>query len=137
MKINVRLPRSVAPEVSSVVRNRSSPGGKELSDVLNRIPFSAPSGRNFYLRKAGEEAEGRSVERIPDELKRLLEELQKRFDLFNTQLRIEIDRELDIPVVKIINKETNEVVRQIPPEYLLKIMKNIDQMLGLLVNERI
>ncbi|RUM88968.1 MAG: hypothetical protein DSZ24_02350 [Thermodesulfatator sp.] len=77
--------------------------------------------------------------RQPDseELKRILEELQRRLDLFNKQLKIEIDRELDIPVVKIVDKETNEVIRQIPPEYLLKLMKNIDQMLGLLVNERV
>jgi len=73
----------------------------------------------------------------PQELKKLVEDLQKKFDLFSKYLKIEIDHDLDIPVVKIIDKQTNQVVRQIPPEYLLKLMKNIDQMLGILVNQKV
>ena len=39
-------------------------------------------------------------------------------------------------VLEIIEKETNRVIRQIPPEYLLELMKRIDLMLGVLLNER-
>ncbi len=69
------------------------------------------------------------------EIKRLMEEIKRKFDMLNKYLRIEIDTELEIPVAKIIERDTNRVIRQIPPEYLLELMKKIDQMLGILLNK--
>ncbi|MFN3975818.1 MAG: flagellar protein FlaG [Aquificaceae bacterium] len=69
------------------------------------------------------------------ELQRLMEEIRRKFDMLNKYLRIDIDTELEIPVAKIIEKDTNRVIRQIPPEYLLDLMKKIDQMLGILLNK--
>ena len=37
-------------------------------------------------------------------------------------------------VVKVIDRETNEVIRQIPPEELLELTKNLQEMQGNLVN---
>lgn len=58
-------------------------------------------------------------------------------DYLNKYLKIEIDQDLEIPVVKIIERDTNRIIRQIPPEYLLELMKRIDEMLGVLLNERV
>ena len=43
--------------------------------------------------------------------------------------------ELEIPVAKIIERDTNRVIRQITPEYLLEQMKKIAQMLGILLTK--
>lgn len=69
-------------------------------------------------------------------IQKILEEIRRKLDYLNKYLKIEIDDQLEIPVVKIIEKETNKVIRQIPPEYLLELMKRIDLMLGVLLNER-
>mgnify|MGYP001773509876 FL=1 len=69
------------------------------------------------------------------ELQKLMEEIKRKFDMLSKYLRIDIDSELEIPVAKIIEKDTNRVIRQIPPEYLLELMKKIDQMLGILLNK--
>ncbi|MEW6656308.1 MAG: flagellar protein FlaG [Aquificota bacterium] len=69
------------------------------------------------------------------ELQKLMEEIKRKFDMLSKYLRIDIDSELEIPVAKIIEKDTNRVIRQIPPEYLLDLMKKIDQMLGILLNK--
>jgi flagellar protein FlaG len=69
----------------------------------------------------------------PEELQKLIEEVKRKFDMFSKYLKIDIDRELEIPVVKIMERDTNRVIRQIPPDYLLELMKRIDQLLGLLV----
>ncbi len=124
--VDIPLP---TPQKTVLSRPKSSEGQKDLVRLLvgatQKKTSSPPPDQKQIKRPEGEE------------LKRLVEELQRRFDLMNKQLKIEIDHELGIPVVKIIDKQTNEVIRQIPPEYMLKIMKNIDRMLGLLVNERI
>ena len=70
-----------------------------------------------------------------EELQKLIEEIRKKFDMLSKYLKIDIDTELEIPVAKIIERDTNRVIRQITPEYLLELMKKIDQMLGILLNK--
>jgi flagellar protein FlaG len=73
----------------------------------------------------------------PEELQRLIEEVKRKFDMLSKYLKIDIDQELEIPVVKIMEKDTNRVIRQIPPDYLLELMKRIDQLLGLLMERKV
>jgi flagellar protein FlaG len=73
----------------------------------------------------------------PEELQKLIEEVKRKFDMLSKYLKIDIDQELEIPVVKIMEKDTNRVIRQIPPEYLLELMKRIDQLLGLLMEKKV
>jgi flagellar protein FlaG len=85
-----------------------------------------------------EEAERLKKEKLtPEVMQEIIEELKKKLSMLNTQLKIQIDKDTDILVVKVINKETNEVIRQIPPEYLLKIAKYLDEITGLLYNEKV
>jgi len=73
----------------------------------------------------------------PEELQKLIEEVRKKFDMLSKYLKIDIDQELEIPVVKIMERDTNRVIRQIPPDYLLELMKRIDQLLGLLMERKV
>jgi flagellar protein FlaG len=73
----------------------------------------------------------------PEELQKLIEEVKRKFDMLSKYLKIDIDQELEIPVVKIMERDTNKVIRQIPPDYLLELMKRIDQLLGLLVEREV
>jgi len=65
-----------------------------------------------------------------ENLDKFSEKLNKILDPLRRELRIEIDPELNIPVFKIIDKETNEVIRQIPWEEILKLIKSIEQFLN-------
>ena len=64
------------------------------------------------------------------------EEINQVVDLFNHELRFEIDDRLGKVIVKIIDKETGETIRQIPPEDMLNIMARIDEVLGMMFDER-
>ncbi|WP_456395457.1 flagellar protein FlaG [Desulfurobacterium sp.] len=73
------------------------------------------------------------------EMEKLLNDLKDKLSMLNTQLKIEIEKignGEEIPVIKVINTKTNEVIRQIPPEYMLKIAKYIDEITGLLLHEK-
>ncbi|WP_456456132.1 flagellar protein FlaG [Thermovibrio sp.] len=73
----------------------------------------------------------------PEVLESVLNDLKKKLSLLNTQLKIQIDKNTDIVVVKVIDKETQKVIRQIPPEYVLKIAKYLDEIAGLLFSEKV
>ena len=53
----------------------------------------------------------------------------------STQLEFSIDGDTSSIVVKVLNKETGEVVRQIPPEELLNLTKSFQNLRGLMVSE--
>ena len=72
-----------------------------------------------------------------DELKKATETLQQKLSMLTqSQLKIETDEDTGIQVVKIIDQETKEVVRQLPPETVLKIAKYIDEITGLLYDKK-
>ncbi|MBX0312130.1 MAG: flagellar protein FlaG, partial [Sulfurihydrogenibium sp.] len=67
-----------------------------------------------------------------EELKKILQELQSKISYLNKSLKIEFNEEIKEPVVKIIDNTNNEVIRQISPDYVINIIKNINKMLGAL-----
>jgi flagellar protein FlaG len=73
----------------------------------------------------------------PEEVQEALKNLKEKLSILNTQLEIKIDKETDTIVVKVIDKTTHKVIRQIPPEYVLKIAKYLDEIAGILYNEKV
>lgn len=57
--------------------------------------------------------------------------------IFNKKLRFELEEELGIMLVKVIDDETGEVIRQIPTEEQVNISKKTKNLSGLLINKKI
>ena len=77
------------------------------------------------------------VDNFDDMLETFKKKLQKLKEIFNTEAQFEIDKDTRMVIVKIKDKDTGEVIRQIPPEVVVKIAKTIDEFLGLLLDERV
>ena len=76
-------------------------------------------------------------EKNKDELiKQNVQKLNEKLQMLHTSLKIEIDKDTGIEVVKIVDEENKKVIRQIPPETMLKIAKYIDEITGLLFEKR-
>lgn len=54
--------------------------------------------------------------------------------VFDRQIRFELNRETGRIVARIINRETGELIRQVPPEQILNLVKAVRSFLGLLVD---
>jgi len=115
--------------------------GTQASINMNSQNVELYAGRTFNLQddlKTNEPEFKKEREKIsPELIERAIEDLKKKLSILNTQLQIKIDKDTDIVVVKVIDKETNKVIRQIPPEYILKIAKYLDEIAGLLYNEKV
>jgi flagellar protein FlaG len=94
----------------------------------NRVKASVNPNFNVDLIKKREEII-RELQRIFKNFDKYLEKINEVLNPLNKELRVEIDQELNIPIFKIINKETNEVIRQIPLEEILRIAKNTEKFL--------
>lgn len=72
----------------------------------------------------------------PEELKKATDNLNKVVNLYASELKFTIDDTSGIDVVKVINTDTKEVIRQIPSEEAIKIAESIDRLQGLLVRQQ-
>ena len=75
-----------------------------------------------------------------EDLDKVLTSFEKRLEklkkIFRTQAEFSVDKDTNMVIVKIKDTETGEVIRQIPPEVVVKLAKTIDEFLGLLFDER-
>ncbi|CUS31519.1 putative Flagellar protein FlaG [Candidatus Nitrospira nitrificans] len=99
-----------------------------------------PSGAVEQKPKARkEDAEARSTPRASAERSRIEEaatRVNEVLSLANPQLRIRVDDETERVVVKVVEQESGEVIRQIPPEELLELEKYLSSPKGLLLQEQ-
>ncbi|MCS7214658.1 MAG: flagellar protein FlaG [Thermodesulfovibrio sp.] len=72
-----------------------------------------------------------------EELNRLMDEIRHKFSMLEKYLRIDIDRELKMTISKIIDMRTEEVIRQIPPDWLIEILKRMEELKGVFYNQEV
>ena len=119
---------------SGVVRSDAVNVSAAVDKVLNNqqeMPANNSYNSDVKLDK------GPSKEDLQDVLDVFKKKLEKFKLVVNTEAEFKIDRDTGMIVVKIKDKDTGEVIRQIPPEVMVKLAKTIDEFLGLLFDERV
>ena len=91
---------------------------------------SKPEGNG--TRETGADTDGKLQERLSD----IVERLNGRMQKMQRSLRFNVDETSGRIVVKVIDKDTDEVIRQIPSEELLAMMKHINDVDGLIFDGR-
>ncbi len=90
------------------------------------------------VEKASEEPkkqqEDLDLSKAMDSLKKTFERLSR---FFKTEAQFTIERELNMIIIKIKDRDTGEIVRQIPPEVAVKIAKNFQELMGILFDEKV
>jgi flagellar protein FlaG len=79
--------------------------------------------------KATQEASRQALEDATEKVRRFLEPR-------SSSLNFSIDEESGIRVVKVIDNQTKELIRQIPSEEMLAIARALDSLQGLLVRQQ-
>lgn len=88
--------------------------------------------------KAAESSHSKREEGIRDgkSLPQILELPRDSFEVRSTELRFSVDEETDRIRVTVFDKETGEMIREVPHQDVLDLMANIDEMMGILFNEK-
>lgn len=91
--------------------------------------------------KTPEARDGEEKEKQPSaflDLKKLREFgeiLKSLFEVFNLELRFKIHEPTREIIARIVNRETGEVVREIPPEKFLDMVAKLQELAGVFVDE--
>lgn len=65
-----------------------------------------------------------------------ISETNSKIKMSNTQLKYHIDDETQRISIKIIDKDTDKVIREVPPEETLEAIKKIWEIAGIIVDEK-
>jgi uncharacterized FlaG/YvyC family protein len=101
--------------------------GKTYTDKIvipNRAPF-------IKTKKDGKTAWDES------ELRKMFDSIETELRYSNRHLRFDINREIDRIIVKVIDSETNEVIREIPEVAIQKMIAQIKKTIGILYDKEI
>ncbi len=67
----------------------------------------------------------------------ILDELKKEFDIINhLELKFSRDKETGETYVKILDKDSGKVIKEIPPEEIRKLAEKLQKMIGLLFDKK-
>ena len=81
------------------------------------------------------QAANQATEMSVEEVEAAVEKLNEFMENGQHNLNFSVDKDTENLVVKVMDKNTQEVIRQFPSEETLKLAKHIEGMLGLIFNE--
>jgi flagellar protein FlaG len=66
-----------------------------------------------------------------------LKDILRMSSLFDRKLKFVLNRDLGTVVVKVVDRETDKVIKEIPPEALQRLHRRMKEAIGLLIDEEI
>ena len=64
------------------------------------------------------------------------EKINDTIKAFTTDLQFSVDKDTNRVIVKVLDKESGEVIRQIPPDEVISIAKALDTIRGLIIRKK-
>lgn len=114
-----------------------TPGGSALpaqapvADIQQPQPSAAPVE---LPRKAVSAVDAPTVD--VDTVKKAAEQINKVLQQMDRDLQFTVDEETGTKVVKVIDTQSKDVIRQMPTPEMLTIAKALDKLQGLLIREK-
>lgn len=81
-----------------------------------------------------EEKEAKHKLKSEDAAKEIAEKMNQVASVFNTSLAFSVDKPTGKTVIKVLDKETNEIIRQIPPKEMLRLIGKMRYVMGMLLD---
>lgn len=124
---------------------RISAGNAALATTaLPQSSISGPSQGEPNVQVSSAKPKAESKPATSFDPQKLLSQMQEIVDRINEQMKdhnrnlgFSIDRKINTFVVTVRNSNTGEVVRQIPSEVVVKVAHSLEEMRGLLFNEKL
>ena len=114
--------------------------GTPIRDISNRqasVKRDVADQAKKVAKKLADAAADAAAEKPQDrvEVERYLQDIINYTEVFNKRLKFSINEDLDQVVVKVIDSQTDKVIKEIPPEVLQRLHVRIREAIGLLIDE--
>lgn len=116
--------------IQSISTSLPLPTGTEASAALRETRVLAvPEQKDVPSEKSAQPVSS-------EELEAAVSSVREYIKPFNSDLQFSVNDETDKVIVKVVDSETKEVIRQIPSEEMLAIAKALDSIKGLFIKQQ-
>jgi len=77
------------------------------------------------------------IKKETEEIKKGIEEINNQLAMMNRSIQFSVDESSRDIVVRVVDKESGEVIKELPPESILKLRERMAQLSGLMVEEEL
>lgn len=120
------MPAVNTPKVDAV-RKQDEIAQRKVVEVGKELPLI---GQKDGSQAANDAQIGKSTAASSKEVQAALRDLSARVQDIRRELNFSVDEETGRTMVTVMNYETKEIIRQIPSEELLEMVKQIESQLG-------
>jgi len=117
--------RSGSSQVDSVAQNdlNRSARAKELNDIHSRV-----TERRLDA--------AQNLDKIHERLKEISDSLNREMESRSKNLKFSVDEVTNRMLVTVLDKESGKVLKQIPPEAVLKVAHNLERLKGIIFDDK-
>lgn len=125
----------MATEPSAVVRPVEAPSAPRNIERVEAVRVNA--SRPAVNPERPEPRDAPSPTSLREDFRESLQSANERLSGSGRQIDVSVDKATDMVVVQVTDRESGEMIRQIPPEAALQITRNIDRLTGILVDRSV
>ena len=71
----------------------------------------------------------------PKEIRKVVDELNRLTAGFNEKVQFSLDQKTNRVIIKVMDRDTNEVISEIPGKYSLRLLEHFRENMGLFIDE--
>lgn len=120
-------------EIQSVQSGMANAGGREVVASFTGAPIRSGEVQSALTSNPVQPVQ-KPVD--PEALKQAAEKINKTIQSMATNLQFTVDDDLQMPIVRVMDSSTKEVIRQIPTEEVVAIAKALDKLQGLIIRQK-
>ena len=72
-----------------------------------------------------------------EQLQEALDSINAKFESMDHSIRFSINKDLKDVVIEIVDRDTGDIIRQIPPEGLIKLRTHLNEMAGVILHDTV
>ena len=99
----------------------------------NPVPAQLPVDLRFPAARQNDTATQQKIKH--EAITSTAEDVHRMRLVFNRKLQFEVDHNSNQVIVKVIDKETDKVIKELPPEELQRLHRHLKEAIGLLFDE--
>ncbi|MCH5262956.1 MAG: flagellar protein FlaG [Lachnospiraceae bacterium] len=128
-------PQTVTPVNTEVPEDGQTVNVDETTAAVAQTQAQDEKGSSGGSTSQQQQA-AKSAQATPEQLKKMIEEMNKKINNSNEVAMFGIHEETNRVMIKIMDKDTKEVIKEFPPEKTLDMIAKLWEMAGILVDER-
>jgi len=120
--------------IKNIQNNQYEPNMLKNQDIHKIKPDKTQVEKNNEIQK--HQIDKKSKDEIRKELQKIVEELNREMNPLNIDLKFKFNDKIDELTVMVIDKKTNEVIREFPPKEALRLMEKMRELVGMLFDKK-